>query len=129
MNEHAIKRRVERLTAKNTSTTDADERFFARFPERRHRVRLASTHEVEIFRLIGNPPPVAEGWRVYAVLRTIGGARMRGFLVLPAAAAAQVDSLTEADCAETFEWFLRLHPQMGAVEAEVRSTFAKGSTA
>jgi len=129
MNEHAIKRRVERLTAKNAATTEADERFFARFPDRRHHIRLASAHEVEIFSLIGNPPPVAEGWRVYAVLRTIGGARMRGFLVLPATAAAQVDSLTETDCAETFEWFLRLHPQMGAVETEVRNAFEQGGAA
>ncbi|QRG07908.1 hypothetical protein EZH22_05945 [Xanthobacter dioxanivorans] len=126
MNPRAIQRRVERLTLKNEAVTDADERFFARFRERRHRIRLASEHEVEIARLMGEMPPVPASWRLFAAIRAFDGARMRAFVLLPAGAAEKADSLTEEEAAHTFRWVLRNSPKMRAVHQQTAAAFGTG---
>ncbi|MFG1359952.1 hypothetical protein [Xanthobacter pseudotagetidis] len=126
MNPRVLERRVERLTLKNEATTDADERFFARFPHRWHRIRLASEHEVEIARLMGEMPPVPPSWRLFAAIRAFDGARMRAFVILPAAAAARADSLTEEQARQTFEWVLRNSRSMQELHRQTAAAFGDG---
>lgn len=129
MNQRTLNRRIERLTFKNETTTDADERFFERFAHRRHRIRLASEHEVEIARLMGEMPPAPPSWRLFAAIRAIGAARMRAFVLLPAAAAARADSLTEEQAAQTFQWVLRHSHKMREIHQQTAAAFGDGGAA
>lgn len=81
------RRRIKTISAAVGRVTDGDARFFERFPERQHRVRLASTAEVETDAIIKGKPDIstvsgsrwvtivkqlAPGVRLRAVERSIG---------------------------------------------------------
>jgi len=55
----ADRRRIKTLSAAVGRVTDGDARFFERFPERQHRVRLASTAEVETDAIIKGEPNIS----------------------------------------------------------------------
>ncbi len=72
-------RRMQKLAAAVDRASQADRRFFERFPERRHRVRLASQAEIEQLEILrGAPIWVPPGGWIHIVVRFIApGVRMR----------------------------------------------------
>ena len=113
----AQRRRLQKLTDEVDVVSQADRRFFERFPHRQHRVRLASRAEIEQVKIAGGEPMTAPpGCRLFTVVRNIApGARMR-FLVLNREGA-------ETDLPETTAreiWEVAATPYMREIEAEVR---------
>jgi hypothetical protein len=81
--------------------TQADRRFFERFPTRQHRVRLASQAEIEERRILDNLPPVPDGLRFFIVVRQIAPCiRMRALVVAPGDAETDIP---ESRCRAIFQ--------------------------
>ncbi len=74
------RRRIKTLSAAVGRVTDGDARFFERFPNRRHRVRLASAAEVETDAILKGEPDISTGsgsrW-VTIVKQLAPGVRLR----------------------------------------------------
>jgi hypothetical protein len=81
----AQQRRMQKLADQVDKVSQADRRFFERFPHRQHRVRLASHAEIEQHRIIdGGQRFAPDGYAVFTIVRNIAtGVRMRLFLVAP----------------------------------------------
>lgn len=76
----ADRRRFQRLTDANEPTIQSDRCFFERRPERTHRVRLASTAEIETMILLKPARRAPSGLRWYVALRQVKpGVRLRVF--------------------------------------------------
>ncbi len=76
----ADRRRIETLAAAVGRVTDGDARFFERFPDRRHRVRLASPAEVETDAILKGQPDISTtpGSRWVAIVKQlVPGVRVR----------------------------------------------------
>src|ERR1700730_1099251 len=76
----AQRRQLKKLAARVDKVTNADRKFFERFPHRRYRVRLAGPAEVEYGVLLGgeNPRRLPPDYRHYAIVKNVAsGARMR----------------------------------------------------
>ncbi len=74
------RRRIKILSAAVGRVTDGDARFFERFPERQHRVRLASTAEVETDAILKGEPDIstASGSRWVVIVKQLApGVRLR----------------------------------------------------
>ncbi len=74
------RRRVKTLSAVVGRVTDGDARFFERFPERRHRVRLASAAEVETDAILKGEPGISteSGSQWVTIVKQLGpGVRLR----------------------------------------------------
>ncbi len=74
------RRRINTLSAAVGRVTDGDARFFERFPERQHRVRLASTAEVETDAIIKGEPNISTvpGSRWIVIVKQLApGVRLR----------------------------------------------------
>ena len=85
-------RRLKRLTLQNEPSIQADAKFFERRPDRNHRVRLASSAEVEIIGLMHPGTVIAPGMRWYTAVRQIHpGIRCRVFTI----------DFADLDCDET----------------------------
>jgi hypothetical protein len=78
----AQRRRVQKLAGKVDRVTQADAKFFERFPHRRHRVRLASDAEIGHREILeGEPVWMPPGCRIFAVVRNIApGVRLRMYI-------------------------------------------------
>ena len=62
----------------------ADERFFARRPERKHRLRLAYQAEIDQLRDGEPPPPVEPGFRAFTIVCVVADdVRTQLFVMLP----------------------------------------------
>jgi hypothetical protein len=96
----------------------ADERFFARRPERKHRLRIAYQAEIDQLRDGEPPPPVEPGFRAFTIVRVVAdGVRTRLFVMLP----DQFETdLSEDECRYIF--FVRATPSYWEMEARVRKT-------
>ncbi len=76
----AERRRIKTLAPALGRVTDGDARFFERFPERQHRVRLASTAEVETDAILKGEPDIstASGSRWVTMVKQLApGVRLR----------------------------------------------------
>jgi len=74
------RRRIKTLSAAVGRVTDGDARFFERFPERQHRVRLASAAEVETDAILKGEPDIstASGSRWVTIVKQLApGVRLR----------------------------------------------------
>lgn len=74
------RRHIKTLSAAVGRVTDGDARFFERFPERRHRVRLASTAEVETDAIVKGEPDISTvpGSRWVTIVKQLApGVRLR----------------------------------------------------
>ena len=68
----AQRRQMQKLADKVDRITQADRRFFERFPHRKHRIRLASQAEIEQQALLeGEPPWVPQGYLLFAIIRNV----------------------------------------------------------
>lgn len=103
--------RVDRIT-------QGDRRFFERFPDRRHRVRLASAAELQQYELLeGAPLAIPPGFKAFVVIRNVfPGARMRLFMVAPEGRETDV---CEATAQSIFE--AAATPYAREIEAQLRA--------
>jgi hypothetical protein len=75
------RRQMQKLADSVDRVTQADRRFFERFPSRQHRVRLASQAEIKQQEILnGATLAVPTGCRIFIVIRDIApGVRLRLF--------------------------------------------------
>jgi hypothetical protein len=77
----AERRRMAQLGEMVDRVTQADRRFFERFPDRTHRLRLASPAEIEQYDIIEGKAWMPPGFRMYVAVKKIASdARMRSFV-------------------------------------------------
>jgi len=76
------RRQMQKLADRVDRVTQADRRFFERFPHRQHRVRLASQAELGQNEILeGRPIFQPESCRVFTVVRNIApGVRLRVYV-------------------------------------------------
>jgi hypothetical protein len=73
------RRQIKKLHTKVSKITQADRKYFERFPGRRHRIRFAGRAEVALADMTDPRAPVPQpGQHCYAVIRNVeAGKRMR----------------------------------------------------
>jgi hypothetical protein len=111
------RRQMQKLAEQIDRVTQADRRFFERFPDREHRVRLASEAEIEQNAILqgqpDSPPPFC---RVFTVVRNISpGVRLR--LYTYGLEGSETD-LDEATARAIFE--AAATPRTWEIEAQMR---------
>jgi hypothetical protein len=113
----AQRREMKKLADKVDLVTQADRRFFERFPHRQHRVRLASRAEIGQNEVLeGHPVWLPEGLHIFIAVRNIApGIRMRLFLRAPEMSETDVDELTALAIYEAAST-----PRSQQIEAELR---------
>jgi hypothetical protein len=110
-------RQMQKLADKVDLVTQADRRFFERFPNRKHRVRLASQAEIGQNEILqGETVWLPPGYRWFTVVRNVApGARLRLFVRY------LEDAETDLDEATAREIFLSAAtPHTWKVEAQLR---------
>jgi hypothetical protein len=96
------RRQMRKIADRVEQMTQADRRFFERFPTRQHRVRLASQAEIDERRILDNLPPIPDGLRFFIVVRQVASCiRMRALVVAPED--AETD-MPESRCRAIFQW-------------------------
>jgi hypothetical protein len=113
----AQQRQLQKLADRVDRVTQADRRFFERFPHRQHRVRIASRAEIEQQELLEGAvlwvPPVC---RIFAIVRNIApGVRLR--LMIRGIEGAETD-LSEEMSRAIFEGSAT--PKVWEIEAAMR---------
>ena len=98
--------------------TQADRRFFERFPRRQHRVRLTSQAELAQCEILeGQPALPSPGCHVFTIVRNIApGARLRTFTFGPEGADTDISepmARTNFEAAAT--------PEIWEIEAKMRA--------
>ena len=73
----AQRRRVLKLDMKLEKVHAADKKFFERHPDRRHFVRLAGIHEIEVQSILNKDAHTPEGHRQFVAVKKIAGGRVR----------------------------------------------------
>jgi hypothetical protein len=113
----AQRRQLRKVADKVDRITQADRRFFERFPHRQHRIRLASQAEIEQQTLLdGKPPWVPRGYHLFAVIRNIApGCRLRLFVPGP----PSVDTDAPEDIVRGV-WEAAATPKIREIEADMR---------
>ena len=111
------RREMQKLAGRVDKVTQADRRFFERFPNRRHRVRLASQAEIAQHELLeGAPIWKPPGTRIFVAVRNIApGCRLR--LYIRGIEGAETD-LDEGMAKAIFE--SSASPRTWEVEAQMR---------
>jgi hypothetical protein len=80
----AQRRQMKKLAARVDKATNADRKFFERFPHRRYRVRLAGPAEVEYGALLAGQSPrrLPPDLHHYAIIKNVApGARLRVIVI------------------------------------------------
>jgi len=82
----ALRRRMQKLADRLDLIEAADRKYFERFPQRRHRVRVASRVELKEEELVrGRVRSVPAGWQFYTAVRNVRpGLRSRIVFLGPA---------------------------------------------
>jgi hypothetical protein len=113
----AKRRQLKKLADKVDRITQADRRFFERFPHRQHRIRLASQAEIEQQALLdGKPPFVPPGYHLFAIIRNVSpGYRLRLFAPGP----PSVDTDAPEDIVRGV-WEAAATPKVWEIEAQTR---------
>jgi hypothetical protein len=98
--EAKLRRKLEHLARLNEPVAEADRRYFERFPQRRHRFRLASREEIAAMQAMDGLPRGCTHY--YFVIRQLEpGVRMK--FAVGARRPLDLD-MTERDAAELFAW-------------------------
>ena len=120
----ADRRRLDKHQPSVDRVTEADAKFFARFPDRRHRVRLAAAAEVAQNAIMAPEedltPLLGSRW-IVMVKQIQPGVRMRAF-----AQATGVDEFDaeEDEARDLYNAKVRLGSRLHAIEAQVRAAMA-----
>jgi hypothetical protein len=111
-------RQMKKLAERVDRVSQADRRFFERFPHRKHRVRLASQAEIGQNEILqGETVWLPPGYRWFTVVRNVApGARLRLFVRYLEDAETDLD---EATAREIFE--LASTEQTRKIEAGLRT--------
>ena len=67
----AQRRQMQKLADKVDRIAAADRLFFARRPDRQHRVRIAGQAEIEQHNIIDDCLPPPDGYRLYVAVRNV----------------------------------------------------------
>ncbi len=118
----AQRRQMQKLANQVDRVTQADRLFFERFPNRMHRVRLASRAEIEQRELIdGAILMVAPGCRIFCAVRNVApGCRLR--LYVQGLEGSETD-LAEGVARAIFE--ASATPRTWVIEAQMRKAVEK----
>lgn len=121
MKSRTLERRMRCALHQSEPMVEADRRFFERWPERQHRLRLAHKSEVEAHAAAGTrggARSTDRQDRVCVAVRKISAlTRLRALLLLPAALCRSLDSLSESECRRLYETVKRNSPDVDTVEA------------
>lgn len=121
---NAAQRRLDELSAANDRMSQADKKFFERFPDRRHRVRLAHKAEVEAGAVVNgvNPTRLPVEFKHFVAVKSLSpDCRLRvGFVGLEG---AETD-VTEEIAAGIFEAAKLDRPQVADIEARFTAALA-----
>ena len=120
----ADRRRLDKFQPSVDRVTEADARFFARFPERRHRVRLAAAAEIAQNAVLApdeDLTPLPGSRWIVMVKQVQPGVRLRAF-----AQATGVDEFDvgEGEAKDLYDAKVRLGSRLYAIEAQVRAAMA-----
>jgi hypothetical protein len=78
----AQRRQFEKLASRIDKVTQADARFFERFPHRQHRIRVAARAEIEQDALLGALPDIPHDFSYFMAIKNVTpGARMRLLII------------------------------------------------
>jgi hypothetical protein len=92
---------MKKFAAAVDRVTQADRRYFERFPHRQHRLRLASQAEIEQTKVIGQDMWLPSDRQHYVVIRNVApGMRLRHSIVGPRDAETDV---SEAEARALYE--------------------------
>lgn len=123
----AQRRRIERAADAVDRVLEGDRRFFTRYPDRNHRVRLMSAPERDQLAAANNcnkvTAPYGREWAV-AVRQVSRGVRLRCFAAIPEG--SDLDQ-NEDTCRRFFDLASRMNSQAAEVEASLRQAFGGGS--
>lgn len=123
MNQRAPAWRLERLALKNEATIASDRRFFGRRPDRRYRLRLASTAEKDLNQALSGTWNAPDA-RLFVVVRKVSPTvRIRALFFGPAENAADMDNVSEEEAAFLFERARRHNAQLASVERSTVEAF------
>jgi hypothetical protein len=116
----AERRVLKRLSAKVDKITQADRRYFERFPLRRYRIRFAGRAETGTNEILDDASTLLRpGEIAYAAVKNVeSGKRMR-FLFR---AEAGLEDCSEQEARDVFELLALRTPQRGAHVAEIDAT-------
>ena len=111
------RRQMQKLADQVDRVTQADRRFFERYPHRAHRVRLASRAEIGQNEIVeGHPVWLPEGLRVFTAIRNIApGIRARLFIRAPEGSDTDVNEATAFTIYEAAST-----PRSREIEADLR---------
>lgn len=117
---NALQRRLDELSAANDRMSQADKKFFERFPDRRHRVRLAHKAEVEAGAVVNgvNPTRLPAEYKHFVAVKFLSpDCRMRlSFIGLEG---SETD-VSEAIAAAIFDAAKSEQPRAAAIEESFR---------
>ncbi len=121
----AQRRRFEALGEAVDRVTQGDAAFFERFPARSHRVRLASSAEIEQNAILAEPSgsSLAPGERWLVLVKQLDvGVRLRAF-----ATGIGFDDFdfSEAEARDLYDEKVRPGSYMHRIEAQMRAALAK----
>jgi hypothetical protein len=126
---NAAQRRLNELSAANDRMSQADKKFFERFPDRRHRVRLAHKAEVEAGAVVNgmNPTRLPDEFKHFVAVKSLSAdCRLRvSFIGLEG---AETD-VSEAVAAAIFEAAKADRPQVAEIEAKFTHALGIGGAA
>lgn len=107
---------------------EADRRFFKRHPDRKHRVRLASSSEAELLMKVyghGTAACLPDGFRWFVCVRQIDprtSTRIR--VLIPGQQGIETDA-SEVECARLFDTVRAQLPEVGEAEIAARRLAGK----
>jgi hypothetical protein len=130
MSNRASVRALKRLMLKNERVLEADSRFFHRHRDRTHRLRLASTHEVQMHAAAGGTRHSLEtDERLFCIVKNAGHFRLRAFFPGPASKAGCTDDLSDEQAAWIYSLVEAARPQVSEIERQMADAFPAGGGA
>jgi hypothetical protein len=122
---NAAQRRLNELSAANDRMSQADKKFFERFPDRRHRVRLAHMAEVEAGAVVNgmNPTQLPSDFKHFVAVKFLSpDCRMRlSFIGLEGSETDVSEAVAEA----IFEAAKSDQPRAAAIEEKFTRALAR----
>ena len=115
----AQRRQLQKLADKIDRITQADRRFFERFPYRKFRVRIAGQAEIEQQKILdGKPVNTPPGYRVFVIVQNLApGNRLR---LLAVVREGLETDLPESAARDLWDQAASLTPQVREIEADMR---------
>ena len=115
----AQRRQLQKLADKIDRITQADRRFFERFPYRKFRVRIAGQAEIEQQKILdGKPVNTPPGYRVFVIVQNLApGNRLR---LLAVVREGLETDLPESAARDLWDQAATLTPKIREIEAQTR---------